>query len=347
MPRFYLTSDYDISRVIKGGWQLAGGHGQVHLQDALEDMLQYVKAGITTFDCADIYTGVEELIGAFLRRHKHAFGTDELPSVQIHTKYVPDLSALSRLSRQDVEKVIDRSLTRLGLDRLDLVQFHWWDYDTPRYVEAALHLKALQGAGKIRHIGVTNFDVMHLKDITDAGVTIVSNQVQYSVLDQRPEGEMTDFCHEHDIVLLCYGTLAGGFVTDSYRRTPEPRTPHENRSLTKYALIIDDTGGWSTFQETLDILREVADKHKVDIADVATRYVMQKPRVAAAIVGSRNARYLVNTSKLFTFELDSDDLSAIRRQVSQTNGLLGEVYGIERIKEGKHAGIMKYDLNKD
>lgn len=347
IPRYNLTSDYDISKVIKGGWQLAAGHGQVNLEDALEDMLQYVKAGITTFDCADIYTGVEELIGAFLGKYKHAFDTDELPAVQIHTKYVPDRSTLNGLSRQDVEKVIDRSLTRLGRDRLDLVQFHWWDYDTPRYVEAALFLKALQEAGKIRHIGVTNFDVKHLKDITDAGVNIVSNQVQYSVIDQRPAGEMTNFCQERNIALLCYGTLAGGFMTDSYRCTPEPRTPHENRSLTKYALIIDEAGGWSIFQETLDLLRDVAEKYKVDIAAVATRYIMQKPQVAATIVGARNARHLVKTSKLFTFELDGDDLKAIGKQVSLENGLRGDVYGIERIKEGKHAGIMKYDLNKD
>ncbi|MGD8491689.1 MAG: aldo/keto reductase, partial [Anaerolineae bacterium] len=87
VDRFQLAPGYSISRVIKGGWQLAGGHGTVDRDQALADMRQYVEAGITTFDCADIYTGVEALIGEFLRR----YGAD-LPAVQVHTKYVPDLA---------------------------------------------------------------------------------------------------------------------------------------------------------------------------------------------------------------------------------------------------------------
>jgi aryl-alcohol dehydrogenase-like predicted oxidoreductase len=136
-------------------------------------MRAFVQAGITTFDCADIYTGVEELIGEFLRRHGGA-----LPPVQVHTKYVPDLESLPNLTGRDVERSIDRSLRRLGVERLDLVQFHWWDYDVPGYVEAALQLARLQRAGKIRHIGLTNFDAMHLREILNAGVDVVSNQVQ-------------------------------------------------------------------------------------------------------------------------------------------------------------------------
>ncbi len=345
VPRYQPSPEHNISRVIKGGWQLAGGHGSIERKQALEDMLQYIQAGITTFDCADIYTGVEELIGEFLRRHRSSFRGGVLPQVQVHTKYVPDLDSLSTLTRRDVELGIDRSLRRLGVDRLDLVQFHWWDYTIPGYVEAALHLKKLQDAGKIKHIGVTNLDVPHLQGILDAGVPVVCHQVQYSLLDHRPERGMVDLCERHNIALMCYGTVAGGFLSDRYLGVPELQPPFENRSLTKYKLIIDDFGGWELFQDLLATLREIADKHNTNIATVATRYVLQKRCVAAVIIGARHARHLSDTLRLFTFDLDDEDLDVIKRVTCKAEGPPGDVYSVERIKGGKHASIMKYNLN--
>ena len=164
-PRIDLQQDYSISRVIKGGWQLAGGHGAVDEKQAIQDMRAFVKAGITTFDCADIYTGVEELIGKFIKEYKHEFVSGDLPPVQVHTKYVPDLDELPTLTKAYTETIINRSLKRLGVERLDMVQLHWWDYSIPHYVEAAQHLLELQKAGKIRYIGVTNFDASYLQEI--------------------------------------------------------------------------------------------------------------------------------------------------------------------------------------
>jgi len=347
IARHDLSPVHNISRVIKGGWQLAGGHGRIDRERALEDMLLFVRAGITTFDCADIYTGVEALIGEFLRRHGDDFCTGALPEVQVHTKYVPDFDSLAALKKRDVEFTVDRSLRRLGVERLDLVQFHWWDYDNSGYVEAAMHLKALQDAGKIKHIGVTNFDVPHLREILDAGVPVVANQVQYSALDRRPERGMVELCERHDMSLLCYGTIAGGFLSDRYLGAPEPGPPFENRSLIKYKLIIDDFGGWQLFQELLATLRRVADRHDATIATVATRYVLQKERVGAAIIGVRHAHHLPDTLRLFSFELDRQSLAAIKQVTDKAEGPAGGIYSVERIKDGKHATIMKYNLSKE
>ena len=346
VPRYRLSPGYDIARVIKGGWQLAGGHGVIDRQQALEDMRLFVQAGITTFDCAGIYTGVEELIGEFLRRNRSDLRGGALPAVQVHTKYVPDLKALPTLKGRDVEWVIDRSLRRLGVSSLDLVQFHWWDYDLPGYVEAAMYLKELQEAGKIRHIGVTNFDVRRLQEILEAGVPIVSNQVQYSILDHRPERGMVAFCRRHGISLLCYGTVAGGFLSDRYLGVPEPEPPLENRSLIKYQLIIEDFGGWEPFQSLLATLRGIADKHGTSLATIAIRYVLQKDQVGAVIVGARHARHLPDLLRLFDFELDEEDLAAIGRVTEGAAGPAGEVYAVERIKGGEHAAIMKYNLSE-
>jgi aryl-alcohol dehydrogenase-like predicted oxidoreductase len=339
-----LSPHYTISRVIKGGWQLAGGHGHVDREQALEDMLLYVQAGITTFDCADIYTGVEELVGHFLHRYRSDMSSGDLPGVQVHTKYVPDLCALPSLTRADVQRAIDRSLSRLGVERLDLMQFHWWDYGFPGFVETAQHLHELQRAGKIKQIGLTNFDVRRLSQILEAGVPVVSNQVQYSALDHRPESAMVDFCAQQGIALLCYGTLAGGLLSDRYLGAPRPVPPYENRSLTKYMLIIDEFGGWDLFQALLAALREVADRHEATIAAVAVRYVLQKPGVAAAIVGARHAGHLCDTLRIFDFALDDEDLASIKRVAQEARGPLGGVYALERAEGGRHAAVMKYNL---
>jgi len=332
--------------VIKGGWQLAGGHGTIDREQALHDMLLYVEKGITTFDCADIYTGVERLIGEFMRRHRSSMLNGTLPQVQVHTKYVPDLDALPALTQRDVQATVDRSLDRLGVERLDLVQFHWWDYEVPGYVETVLHLEALRGAGKITQIGLTNFDVAHMAEILDAGVPIVSNQVQYSVLDHRPERAMVEFCERQGITLLCYGTVAGGFLSERYLDAPEPDQPCENRSLTKYKLIIDEFGGWGLFQQLLRTMKEIGLRHGASIAGVATRYILQKKGVGAASVGARHARHLPDTLRLFSFVLSEEDLCAIETVTAQAQGPAGHIYGLERVKGGRHAAIMKYNLSQ-
>ena len=210
MERFELQPGYSISKVIKGGWHLAGGHGQISEERALDDMLHFVRAGITTFDCADIYTGVEELIGKFLKKHADAFKSGDLPTVQVHTKYVPDYNALATLNRTQTEHIIDRSLKRLGVERLDLVQFAWWDYQFPKYVETAVHLSELQKAGKIRYLGITNFDTQRMNELLDAGVTIASNQVQYSIFDQISTINVT-FHEINDVILAMQKLRNPGF----------------------------------------------------------------------------------------------------------------------------------------
>ena len=73
MERTEIRPGYSVSKVIKGGWHLAGGHGYIDENMALNDMHEFVKAGITTFDCADIYTGVEDLIGKFRKKYQHNY----------------------------------------------------------------------------------------------------------------------------------------------------------------------------------------------------------------------------------------------------------------------------------
>ena len=208
------------------------------------------------------------------------------------TKLVPDLESLPRLRRRDVESIVDTSLARLGQERLDLVQFHWWDYTVPGYVEAMHWLDDLRSAGKVELIGTTNFDTARLSEIVASGVSIATNQLQYSVLDHRPENGLAAFCAAHGIKLLCYGTLAGGFIGERWLGAPEPTPPFANRSLVKYRLIIEDFGGWRRFQELLSALEAIARRHGVSLAERRDPLRARQARVAVALVGARNAAHL-------------------------------------------------------
>lgn len=347
MERIELATNYTISRVIGGMWQLAKGHGAASPSIMAHRIRAYLEAGITTFDCADIYEGVEAGIGAFLESKRSQIRSGELPEIQIHTKCVPDLDRLPTLREQDVVRIVDRSLGRLRAEQLDLVQFHWWDYAIPGYVEAATWLADMQSAGKIRSVGVTNFDAQHLRELVEAGVRIVSNQVQYSALDRRPEHELGPLCTEQGISLLCYGTVAGGFLSEKYLGAQDPDAPLENRSLTKYRLIIEEFGGWDIYQSLLRTLASVASKHDVSLSMAASRYVMQNAAVGALIVGTGSPKHIRAFGDLDAFVLDGEDMNAIASAQRVARGPAGSVYGLERDKSGRHAGIIRHNIHEE
>ncbi|WP_127903743.1 aldo/keto reductase [Solirhodobacter olei] len=342
-----LAPGHTISRVIRGGWQMAEGHGSADVSAAVEDMVAFADAGITTFDCADIYTGVEELIGRFRAHYRNIRGAEALARIRVHTKCVPDLTRLKTLRKSDVEETIDISLRRLGMERLDLVQFHWWDYDAPKWLEAAVWLEEMRQAGKIARIGATNFDTAHMQAIVDAGVPLVSMQVQYSLLDRRPEKAMAAAASAAGVSLLCYGTVAGGFLSDRWLGVTEPAGALENRSLVKYKLIIDDIGGWDLFQALLEELRRIATRHGTDIATVASAAMLSCPGVAGVIVGARNRTHLAGNLAISDLHLTGVDMSAIDNVLAAASPLDGDVYTLERDRTGRHGAIMKYNLNKE
>jgi aryl-alcohol dehydrogenase-like predicted oxidoreductase len=342
-----LAPGYRVSRLLKGGWQLSEGHSRAAAttDQAVADMIAFADAGITGFDCADIYTGVEALIGRFRERYRRERGQAALDRIKIHTKFVPDWSELARVDRACVEATIDRSRRRLGQDRLDLVQFHWWNYAEPRLLETARWLVELQRAGKIDRLGGTNFDTPHTAALLDAGMKLVSMQVQYSLLDARPENGLVALAARHGFGLLCYGALAGGFLGERWLGKPEPSGPLENRSLTKYKLIIEDFGGWDLFQALLHALKRIADKYGVGLGAVAVRHVLDRPQVAGVIVGARSARHLADTLAADRLRLDAEDTAAIAAILAERLGPAGDTFELERDRQGRHGRIMKYDLN--
>ncbi|MDE1950245.1 MAG: aldo/keto reductase [Burkholderiales bacterium] len=332
-----------IPRIIRGGWQLADDHGEVDRARALDDIAAFVERGLDTVDGADIYTGVELLYGEFNARRRAA----GQPGLRVHTKFVPDRSALGRVDAAYVRGIVTRSLQRLQLERLALVQFHWWDYEVPGAVEAAGHLEQLRREGLIDQLGGTNFDTPHARALLDAGIGLVSMQVQYSLLDRRPAHALAALGRERGMQLLCYGTLAGGFISERWLGVAEPAPGTlANRSLVKYKLVIDEFGGWAAFQKLLNALHTIATRHAVSLSTVAVRWVLDQPAVAAAIVGARYADRIDDTLQVFGLRLDGADHALLAPLLAAAPGPAGDTYALERDRNGPHGRIMKYDLNQ-
>ena len=319
--RSELADGLPICRILNGMWQVSGSHGAIDPNAAIRSMFDYVDAGFTTWDLADHYGPAEDFVGEFRRQLASARGADSVSRIQAFTKWVPRPGPMTR---QVVENNIDISRRRMEMDRLDLLQFHWWDYEDNRYLEALTRLSELRDEGKIRELALTNFDTKRMQDIDVHGIRVVSNQVQYSLIDRRPEVAMAGFCQAHEVSLLAYGTLCGGLLSDRYLGQPEPAPASLNTaSLRKYKQMIDAWGGWSLFQRLLAALRVVADKHNASIANVATRYVLDRPAVAGVIVGARLGvtEHINENTRVFRVQLDAGDLESIESVLEQSRNL--------------------------
>ena len=339
VDRVELAPGYSISKIINGCWQLTPDHGggpgtEKETHRIFADLVDH---GFTTFDCADIYIGVEEMLGRFRR------SLADPHSIQIHTKYAANRDTLHELTSAKIDAAIDRSLQRLGVERLDLLQYHWWNYDVPGLENLTDRMIRAQRAGKIRLLGLTNFDTHHVKDIVDSGADIVSLQSQYSLLDRRPEKQMTDLFAAKGVRLLPYGVLAGGFLTEKYLGVDSPA--EMNRSLQKYRLIIDEFGGWQALQHLLEALAGVAARHDTSVGAIATRWILDQPAVAAVILGTGSQSRAKQNAAIGNLQLDEDDRLQIARVLDSNNIPPGDMYDLERDFDGPHTRIIKMNLH--
>lgn len=316
-----LAADLRISRVITGLWQIADmerDERSVDLNAAAQSMSAYLDAGLSTFDMADHYGSSEEIAGIFQTRY--AGGKD----LQLLTKWVPKPGGASR---ETVREAVQRALDRLQSDRLQLLQYHAWNYADPSYLDDLFYLQELQEEGLIAHLGLTNFDTAHLRIVLEAGIRIVSNQLCYSLLDQRANRDMARLCSERGVKLLAFGTLAGGFLSERWLHKPEPAIDSLSTwSQMKYKRYIDSAGGWEVFQSLLLALEAAAKQHAVSIANIASRFILEQPAVGAVIIGARlgQSEHIANNLQLLDFELTPESRASISAALGQMTSIPGD-----------------------
>ncbi len=321
VERIEIAPGFTISRVLTGLWQIADmeRHGQT-LDPAVTAtaMQPYFDAGLTTFDMADHYGSAEIIAGTFRQ---------SLPNpnrAQTFTKWVPKPGPVTR---EEVRAAVQTSLDRMQMASLDLLQFHCWTYADPVWLDCMFWLQEMREEGLIKHLGITNVDTAHLRMALTSGIDIVTNQVCYSMLDQRAGGKMAALCDAFGVKILAFGTLAGGFLTDRWLNKPEPDWDNlDTWSQMKYGRYIRETGGWAVFQNLLTAMDQVARKHQVSIANVACRYMLEQPAVGGVIIGARlgASEHIADNLRLFEFELDVSDHVQLQEALGQMTPIPGD-----------------------
>ncbi|THH15439.1 hypothetical protein EW146_g5040 [Bondarzewia mesenterica] len=270
-------------------------------------------------------------------------------------------------SRDIVEAAVRDRMARMRTQSVDLLQFHWQNYSDNGYMKALRHLQDLQSEGLITTLGLCNFDAIRTDEIcTQLGPgSIVTNQVpvrllphtvypsvidpskshvdemmlfvlQFSLIDTRVLHGMSDVCEKHNIKLLTYGSLCGGFLSDAWLDKPEPDpysgslTPSQRKYLD---VILKVWADWQLFQTLLSVLRTIGDRHMgASVANVATRWVLDHPCVGAVLVGTRLgvSEHPDDNLNVFRFGLSQEDKDDIEAVLDRSNGrriisLIGDV----------------------
>jgi aryl-alcohol dehydrogenase-like predicted oxidoreductase/enamine deaminase RidA (YjgF/YER057c/UK114 family) len=312
-------SQLNFPKVITGLWQIADmerSGNKLELETLAKAMIPYAEAGLTTFDMADHYGSAEDIAGIF---HKQF---DPQHKAKLYTKWVPKPGPVTR---KDVQDAVETSLRRLQSEQLELLQFHTWTYADPSWLDCLFYLQELKDEGLINNLGLTNFDTAHLNMVLQSGIKVISNQVCFSLLDQRPAKAMAELCTKHGVKILAYGTIAGGFLSERWLNKNEPE--HLSTwSQMKYKRFIDQIGGWETFQQLLRVLNTVAQNLEVSIANVASKFIMEHEAVGAVIIGARLGQrvHITDTLKLLNFSMNQTNLNLIQDALKELQMIPGD-----------------------
>ncbi len=316
-----LPGGLQIRRLITGLWQMADQERDgraFDLDRAAEALTAYARAGFDTFDMADHY-GSAEIVAGMVHRAMRQAG--ETPPV-ILTKWCPP----PRPMTLDVVRAgVETSLRRLDMSCVDVLQFHWWRYESPEYLDALTHLMRLREEGLIREIGLTNFDAAHLRMVVRHGIKVATNQVCFSLLDRRAAGALSEVAAAEGVRLLAFGTLCGGFLSDRWVGADEP-ADISDWSRMKYKRFVDAAGGWGPFQALLATLTPIARKHGVSLSNLASRWVLDHGAVAATIIGARlgENEHRADNLAVFDVALDAEDRAAIAAATADLTPISGD-----------------------
>lgn len=316
--RTALAPGLEISRLVTGLWQVADMERGGTLIDPVKgaaDLAAYAAQGFDTFDMADHYGSAEVIAGTLL-------ASKAQPQVRAFTKWCPPPGPMTAAV---VREGVQRSLDRLQVSCIDLLQFHWWTFEHPGYIDAMQELAKLRQQGLIAHLGLANFDTAHLRVLLNEGIPVASNQVCMSLLDRRGTEDMTALCLQAGVKLLTYGVLGGGFLSDRWVGAAAPAEVRDWSKM-KYQRFIQAVGGWDALQTVLKAAQTIARKHQVSVSNVATRWVLEQAAVAAVIVGARlgESEHRADNLRPFEFQLDADDHAVLDQAFAMTRRLSGD-----------------------
>jgi 1-deoxyxylulose-5-phosphate synthase len=280
------STDLEVSEISLGTWLTTAGG--LERSQAIACVRRGLELGITLIDTANVYgRGVSETVLA------EALAGVPRQSYVLATKlYFPMSDVDQGLSRAQILKQIDASLTRLNVDYVDLYQCHRYDAQTP-LEETMAALTEVVRAGKARHLGFSEWPVDRIEAATlMPGVEhFVSSQPQYSMLWRKPEAAVIPFCRTHGISQIVWSPLAQGVLTGKYR--PGADIPSDSRAASA-TMGTAFRQNWlqRPVLEAVDRLRPLAAQAGLSLAQFALAWVLREDKVASAIVGASRPEQL-------------------------------------------------------
>lgn len=309
------NSDLHLTPIGYGAWAIGGGNwefawGAQDDQESLRTIERALDSGLNWIDTAAIY-GLghsEEVVGKALK------GRSQKPYVftKCSMRWSPDRKIYRSLKAGSLQEEIEASLTRLGVDTIDLYQIHWPNPED-ELEEAWETLARFQEEGKVRYIGVSNFNVEQMKRV-QAIAPITSLQPPYSMLRRAIEEEILPFCRQHNIGVINYSPMLSGMLTgkmtaervrnmpddDWRKRSPNFQSPKLERNL-----------------ELAKLLGEIGQEHGVQAGVVAIAWTLRNPAITAAIVGARRPDQVDGILPAATFRLSDAEAERIERWMAE------------------------------
>lgn len=301
------NSDLEVSAVGLGTWAYGKDtFGTVDDQQSIRALRVAVDSGINLIDTAPAYGDghSEKVVGKAIEgiRDKVIIST-KCGIHQDGTKSVKDLSP------KQIRTEIENSLRRLDVEMIDLYQIHWPDLNTP-LEKSVEELMKLQKEGKVKYLGVSNFGVDLLKEIT-ALTDIISLQPQYSLLNREIEKKTLNYLINNNLGALSYGTLGGGILTAKYEQRPQFEDENDNRAGF-YPFFKEEN--WEQTLALTDLLEEIANGHNQSPAQVAINWSINRPGITTALVGAKNEKQAEENAKAVDFELTEAEMSALTKK---------------------------------
>jgi len=312
-------SDVKVSPVIFGAWAIGGWMwGGSEEKESIAAIRASVEAGANTIDTAAVY-GMgysEELVGQAIKgirdkviiatkcgmRWDTPEGTDPWQQKDNQGR---DITIRKNSRRESIVHECELSLKRLGVETIDLYQIHWPDTSTP-VDESMKAMVQLKEQGKIRAIGVSNYDAKWLSDAMKVA-PLASDQPPYSLIQRKIEKEVLPFCRQHNIGVIVYSPLERGLLAGAV--SPDRKFPSgDHRAGHKYFTVENR----KRVLAALEKIKPIAQRHGASLAQLAINWTVHEPGITAALVGARNAEQATHNAQALQFKLSDDERAQIR-----------------------------------